>query len=227
MQNNELPEIDIAYVSTKESTPGKQTVCLRFFGRAVDITLHLDNGAGYNAEVEKYYDEWSEDEISDFSRWLLDQANLQKIDEDINYTNLRAPGTVQSDYKQTVRTNYFAVKSFQAFKEDLEEVCRQQLLGAAFRIVLKEELGVETCAVLFFTDKPWPFDEVDYWAEFFIRHLQDDWVAIIKIVGASGYEDLHATATAFNNKGETETIDLAEIEHLAKRLGNQVTEARF
>ena len=227
MTNNELPEIDIAYANNHEVTSGKQQIGLRYFGQAVIINLFLDNETGYRAEVEKYSDEWSEDEISDFSRWLLDLENLQKLDEEINDTDLRAPGTVHSEYKQTVRTNYFAVKSFQAFKDDLEEVCRQHLRGAAFRIVLKEKLGVETCAVLFFTDEPWPFDEVEFWSEFFIRHLQDDWAAIIKIVGAAGYEELHASATAFNNKGETETIDMMDIEHLAKRLGNQVTEARF
>ena len=225
MTKNELPEIDIAYIRSHGVSPDE--ICLRFFGRVVHITLHLDNEIGYRAEVDKYSDEWSDDQMADFSRWLLDQANLKKLDEEINYTQLRAPGTVRSEYKQTVRTNYFAVRDFQAFSEDLEEVCRQHLRGSAFRIVHKEILGVETCSVLFFTDEAWPFDEVEFWSEFFIRHLQDDWVAIIKVVGATGYEYLHAAATAFNNKGETETIDLLNIEYLAKRLGNNVTDTSF
>lgn len=228
MANNELPEIDIAFIRTNETTPNKDGIRLRFFGLEADINIQLDKDTGYKAEVENYYGDWPIDEISNFSNWLMDQANLKKLDEEVNYTDLRAPGTTQTKYKQTVRTNYFAVKSFQAFEHELAEVCSNHLQGESFRIVRKDRLGVETCAVLFFTDAHWVFDEDEYkWSEFFGRHLKDDWVAIVMQVGAAGYEYLHATATAYNNKGEMETVDLSNIEDLAKRLGKQVTETRF
>jgi hypothetical protein len=228
MTTNDLPEIDIAFITTGEITAWKQPIALRFFGKNAKINLMRDINTGYTAEVEQHSEEWSEEDKAEFTNWLLDQANLKKLDEEVSYTEHRAPGTIESEYTGTVRTNYFAVREPQSFYQELQDICKEDLGGIGYKIIHRESFGVPTCAVLFYSQKYLPIDErQDRWSDFFKRHLEDEWVAIILQTGAKGFEYLHVEGHAFNNKGEIESLDFTEMETRARRLGAKVTEARF
>jgi hypothetical protein len=228
MTNIEIPEIDIAFISTDEITAWKLQIALRFFGKEAKVNLFRDINTGYTVEVEQYCEEWSEEDKAEFANWLLDQANLKRLDEEVSYTELRAPGTIESEYKGAVRSNYFAVRELESFEQELKDMCREDFGGISFKIIHSESFGVPTCAVLFYSREYVPIDEKqDRLSEFFKRHLQDEWVAVILQTGAMGFEYLHAAGHAFNNKGDVESLDLNDMGVHAKRLGANITEPRF
>jgi hypothetical protein len=228
MTTNEQPEIDIAFITTNEITAWKQPIALRFFGKAARMNLFLDINTGYSAEVEHYYEGWSIADKENFADWLLNQENLKKLDEQVSYAEHRAPGTIESKYQGTTRTNYFAVKDLPAFESELKDLCRNHLGNSSFRLIHAGSPQEPTCAVLFYTKELWlPDREGSQWAALVRRHLKDDWVSIIMHVGSEGFESLHAEAHAYNSKGEIESVNLARIEEQARRIGRKVTETSF
>lgn len=132
-------------------------------------------------------------------------------------------------YGQT-RSNYFAVKDAEAFTAELENY--------PVRVITKEVEGVTLYGFLdadddgsgeiwsIYNDETEEFDEID-WGHIFKRHLQDDWVAVIITTGSEKYRYFTGDATAYNNKGESKTINLEHIYEFAKDLGSNRTFATY
>jgi len=128
------------------------------------------------------------------------------------------------------RSNYFAVKDAGAFLDEMTQY--------PVEVITQEKDGVTLYG---FVDadadggadvwSKWDEDiaetvEID-WAEVFKRHLQDDWVAVIVSVGWEKYRYFQGDTVAFNNKGESKTINLEHIYELASDLGSNRTYATY
>jgi hypothetical protein len=136
---------------------------------------------------------------------------------------------VANFYGQT-RSNYFAVKDAKAFVAELENY--------PVRVITQEKNGVTLYGFLdadddgageiwsIYNNETDEFDEID-WAAVFGRHLQDDWVAVIITTGSEKYRYFTGDATAYNNKGESKTINLEHIYQLASGLGAEITHAAY
>jgi hypothetical protein len=132
-------------------------------------------------------------------------------------------------YGQT-RSNYFAVKDAEAFTTELENY--------PVKVITQEKDGVTLYGFLdndddgsgeiwsIYNDETDEFDEIA-WADVFKRHLQDDWVAVIITNGYEKYRYFTGDATAYNNKGESRTINIDHIYDLAKDLGSNRTHASY
>jgi len=83
MNNNEQehPDIDIAYVHADEVQAWKRPIAFRYKGKDVFINLYWDKQNFYSAEVNKFFDEWSGEEQEKFLLWLQDQENLMLLDD--------------------------------------------------------------------------------------------------------------------------------------------------
>jgi len=83
MSNNEQehPDIDIAYVNADEVQAWKRPIALRYKGKDAFIDLYWDEQDGYTAIVKKFFEGWSEDEQAEFLRWTRDQENLGILDD--------------------------------------------------------------------------------------------------------------------------------------------------
>ena len=131
-----------------------------------------------------------------------------------------------ANYYGQTRSNYFAVKDAEAFTAELENY--------PVKVITKEADGVTLYGFLdadddgageiwsIYNDETDEFDEID-WGHIFKRHLQDDWVAVIISNGYEQYRYLTGDATAYNNKGESQTLHLEHIYELAKDLGSNRT----
>lgn len=128
------------------------------------------------------------------------------------------------------RSNYFAVKDAGAFLDEMTqypvEVITQEKDGVTLYGFCDADLdgGADVWS-------KWDEDkaetvEID-WAEVFKRHLQDDWVAVIVSVGWEKYRYFQGDTVAFNNKGESKTINLEHIYELASDLGSNRTYATY
>lgn len=128
------------------------------------------------------------------------------------------------------RTNYFKVKDEDAFLEELGKYPVQ---------IIKEEKDGETLygfldddsngggTIDYYVDERGEYLEVE-WREFFMKHLADDWVAVIMESGSEKYRYISGHATAFNNKGEAIHLDLSDIYALAtEKLGEKITLAEY
>ena len=128
------------------------------------------------------------------------------------------------------RSNYFAVKDAGSFLDEMTQY--------PVEVITQEKDGVTLYG---FVDadadggadvwSKWDEDiaetvEID-WAEVFKRHLQDDWVAVIVSVGWEKYRYFQGDTVAFNNKGESKTINLEHIYELASDLGSNRTYATY
>jgi hypothetical protein len=84
MSNNEQehPDIDIAFITTDEVLAWKRPIRLRFKGNnEADVSLLWNKQRGYSAIVDHFYEGWSEDKQAEFLLWLQDQANLRILDD--------------------------------------------------------------------------------------------------------------------------------------------------
>ena len=135
-----------------------------------------------------------------------------------------------ANYYGQTRTNYFAVKNAEAFKQEISK----------FPVKLIEEIK-DGITLYGFIDN----DEnsagyiTEYWDEktektveidledFFKRHLEDDYVAILIHSGSETYRYINGDAIAYNNKGKSISINLSDIYTLAEQLGNKVTYAEY
>ena len=83
MSNNEQehPDIDIAFIMTDEVQAWKRPIRLRFKGNEAQVSLYWDEQGGYSAIVKKFFEGWSEDEQAEFLQWLRVQENLAILDD--------------------------------------------------------------------------------------------------------------------------------------------------
>ena len=128
------------------------------------------------------------------------------------------------------RSNYFAVKDAGSFLDEMTqypvEVITQEKDGVTlYGFVDADADGGADVWSKWDEDKAETV-EID-WAEVFKRHLQDDWVAVIVSVGWEKYRYFQGDTVAFNNKGESKTIDLEHIYELASDLGSNRTYATY
>jgi hypothetical protein len=133
-----------------------------------------------------------------------------------------------ANYYGKVRTNYFAVKDPEAFREEIakypvELITRETENGELlFGFLDTDEGGLPVST----------YDENDedidiIWEDVFERHLADEWVAIVMEVGSEKHRYFQGFASAYNNKGEFRSISLDDIYDVAKYLGENLTEATY
>ena len=135
-----------------------------------------------------------------------------------------------ANYYGQTRSNYFAVKDAEAFTAELENY--------PVKVITQEKDGVTLYGFLdndddgsgeiwsIYNNETDEYDEID-WADVLKRHLQDDWVAVIITNGYEKYRYFTGDATAYNNKGESRTINIDHIYDLAKDLGSNRTHASY
>jgi hypothetical protein len=138
-----------------------------------------------------------------------------------------------ANYYGKARSNYFAVKDEQSFREDIAK-CNVHLLERT------TEDGQILFGMMDNDDDGYPMDtwmawsaddDTDEpemtWGEFFQKHLADGWVVILMEIGSEKHRFLTGTASAFNNKGEERFIDLSDIVNLGKEIGEYVTSPTY
>jgi len=133
------------------------------------------------------------------------------------------------NYIGSTRSNYFAVKDLDAFKEFLKQA------GGDVELIKGE--GAQKGLVGFIvgrasdsgclpTTKGPDDEDCDFIGEL-APHLADGHVGVVIEIGSEGLRALNGNATAFNNEGEIRQVDLADIYDLAKGLGAKVTRAEY
>ena len=141
-----------------------------------------------------------------------------------------------ANYYAIARSNYFAVKDEQAFRE----------WASGLRLtVLTPDLSRTTAdGVPRFGITPgrggdngdWPdsiydadadkIEEIDL-AKQLAPHLADGEVAVLMAVGNQALRYLRRTATAVNNKGKTVSINLDTVYRSARKLGPKITRVEY
>jgi hypothetical protein len=133
-------------------------------------------------------------------------------------------------YGQT-RSNYFAVKNAEAFTQELSkypvEIITQEKDGVTLYGFLDNDPDGSGQIDYYYDEEAMDNSEDISWSEFFKRHLEDDWVAIIVSSGAEKYRYISGYATAYNNKGEAVHLDLTDIITLSSHLGSKTTVAEY
>ncbi len=132
-----------------------------------------------------------------------------------------------ANYYESARSNYFFVKDIEAFKSELN--------GSGLEISTKKSGDLTQVCLLADMENGFPFEKYDDnydsteldWADIFKRHLVDNQVAIIMGAGAEKLRYISGWAIAYNNKGESKSINLDDIYDLAKELGSEVTTATY
>jgi hypothetical protein len=133
-----------------------------------------------------------------------------------------------ANYYGKFRTNYFAVKDPEAFREDImnypvEMISQEQDGQMLFGFLDTDEGGLPSTTYNEETDE----DTEIIWEDLFTKHLADDWVAIIMEVGSEKHRYFQGFASAYNNKGESKHISLEDIYDVAKYLGEVVPHASY
>lgn len=133
-----------------------------------------------------------------------------------------------ANYYESARSNYFFVKDIEAFETELE--------GTGLTVIKKDINNNLTQVALLATEDGWPeykYDPDTYdseelnWEGIFIRHLADNQVAVIMGAGAEKLRYISGWAMAYNNKGESVGVNIADIYNLAKELGSEITTATY
>ncbi len=133
-----------------------------------------------------------------------------------------------ANYYESARSNYFFVKDIEAFKSELN--------GSGLEISTKKIGDLTQVCLLADMENGFPFEKYDPdtfdsteldWADIFKRHLVDNQVAIIMGAGAEKLRYISGWAIAYNNKGESKSINLDDIYDLAKELGSKITTATY
>lgn len=140
-----------------------------------------------------------------------------------------------ANYYGQGRTNYFAVKDAEAFKDEManypvEVITTEGENGVTLYGLLDSNSdggGWDWSYVAELEDEDGEIVETDLeidWVEVFARHLVDGWVAILMETGAEKYRYLSGYALAVNSKGESREINLSrDIDKLAREIGETVT----
>lgn len=141
-----------------------------------------------------------------------------------------------ANYYGQTRTNYFAVKDAEAFKAELAKMPVEIITQP-----LKNEDGevIDTLYGFLDADSNGAGYVTEYWDEetgdsveidledLFKRHLADGCVAIVIHSGNEKYRYISGDAVAYNNKGETIAVNLADIYTLGEQLGEVITTAEY
>jgi hypothetical protein len=88
MSNNEQehPDIDIAFISTDEVLAWKRPIRLRFKGNEAQVSLYWNNKDGYSAIIEQFFNGWTQEEQVEFIRWTGEQENLTLLNKETEWT---------------------------------------------------------------------------------------------------------------------------------------------
>ena len=144
-----------------------------------------------------------------------------------------------ANYYGVARTNYFAVKDAEAFKDEManyavEVITREGEDGVTLYGLMDTDSdggGWNWSYVAELEDEDGEIIETDLeidWVEVFARHLVDGWVAILVETGAEKYRYVSGYALAVNSKGESREINLSrDIDKLAREIGENVTDASY
>ena len=135
-----------------------------------------------------------------------------------------------ANYYSMARTNHFAVKNLDSFKEEMDKIS-----DVSRPIEVWESKGEKITVVLGFPeglpDSYYDGDadeehELD-WVNIISAHLEDDWVCVIQEIGWEKLRYLTGYALAFNNKGGIDRTDLDEIYEAGEHLGKYCTQAMY
>lgn len=128
------------------------------------------------------------------------------------------------------RSNYFAVKDAEAFKQELSKypvtIITQEKDGQTLYGFLDNDPDGAGVVDEFWDEEAGDSESIS-WGEFFSRHLADDSVAVIVSVGWEKYRYFSGHTTAYNNKGESRFVALNDIYEKAAELGSKITWAEF
>jgi hypothetical protein len=123
MSNNEQehPDIDIAFISTDEVQAWKRPIRLRFKGNEAQVNLYWDEQDGYSAIVKKFFEGWSADEQAEFLRWTRDQESLGLLED---LTAWKRPNTEEDDseteYQEQIDFDKLSLFRDQEIEGDLD-----------------------------------------------------------------------------------------------------------
>lgn len=81
----EHPDIDIAFIMTDEAQAWKRPIRLRFKGNEAQVSLYWNNKDGYSAIIEQFFDGWAQEEQVEFIRWTGEQKNLNLLNEETEW----------------------------------------------------------------------------------------------------------------------------------------------
>ncbi len=141
-----------------------------------------------------------------------------------------------ANYYATARSNYFAVKDENAFREWAAQLgltvlepdhCDKTADG-----IRRFGISPGDCAdsggwpTSLADDETGDCDEIDV-AEQLSAHLADDEVAVLIEVGNESLRYVTGVAVAVNNKGRTAHVNLDSIYTAARRLGRNITQAEY
>lgn len=132
-----------------------------------------------------------------------------------------------ANYCEQFRTNYFKVKDVQKFKEAVEEVVDSSEIEvwedkSEEGEVLVGVGGYASCPYYVEDEETGEMVDIDF-MKIIASHLVEGWVAILMFNGNEKLRYLTGGASAINSKGETRSINIASIHHLAKELGENIT----
>ena len=135
-----------------------------------------------------------------------------------------------ANYYGQTRTNYFAVKDPEAFKQEISKFPVELIEEVKDGVTLYGFIDNDENGAGFITEY-WN-EETDDTVEinledFFMRHLEDDYVAIVIHSGAEKYRYISGDVVAYNNKGESVSVNLTDIYDLAEKLGSKMTYAEY
>jgi hypothetical protein len=139
-----------------------------------------------------------------------------------------------ANYYSIGRTNYFAVKNLDLFKEEIDKISNMSI---PVEVCEKTKDGKNLVGLLFpegtynsyyddDTDDDITFD-VAVWTQIIKEHLEDDWVCVIQEIGWEKLRYLTGYAIAFNNTGVIDRTDLDEIYEAGEHLGKYCTQATY
>jgi hypothetical protein len=137
-----------------------------------------------------------------------------------------------ANYYSMGRTNYFAVKNLDLFKEEMDkisdvsrpiDVWENKDGENTISVALGFPEGLPDTYYNEDTDEDCELD----WVQIIRTHLEDDWVCIIQEIGWEKLRYLTGYALAFNNKHGIDRTDLYEIYEAGEHLGKYCTQAMY
>jgi hypothetical protein len=141
-----------------------------------------------------------------------------------------------ANYYATARSNYFAVKDENAFREwaaalrltVLEPTHRDKVADGIRRFGIAPGNGDDSGGwpTSLYREETDECEEIDVSEQLFV-HLADEEVAILMEVGNEKLRYLCGSAVAVNNQGKTVRLDLASIYRKALKLGPNITRAEY
>jgi len=141
-----------------------------------------------------------------------------------------------ANYYATARSNYFAVKDEQAFRDwaallgltILEPDLRATTANGVRRFGLCPGYDSDpgSWPTSLYNDTTGEDDDIDF-SDQLSAHLADDEVAILMEIGNEKLRYLNGWAEAVNSKGETVVVTLESIYESARTLGQNMTRAEY